>query len=293
VAKNRETDMKWPFSMRWGLSLWNAVFLDDAPFKPDSAKSASGTGAATWRKASAIAAPATRRAAWLSGKDHGPGGRQRQALPVRLYVRRLACGEPAQSVDAGRHRATAENGPQQLRHGGRQHDGSHHHSTQYFTDADLDALAQYLHGLPARDGAAVPPRKTAPVVAASSDALYNTRGGLGYLQFCATCHRRDGRGVDNIFPPLAQNDSVQSKDATTVIHIALTGWQSAVTQHSPCSFGMPAYDRLSDTELAEILTVRGKWNQGAPARPQIAKVRKELKLKAPDAGGFVTPASPP
>ncbi|MGF6114620.1 cytochrome c [Janthinobacterium lividum] len=115
-----------------------------------------------------------------------------------------------------------------------------------------------------------------------------TPDGLGYLQFCATCHRRDGRGVDNIFPPLAQNDSVQSKDATSVIHIALTGWQSAVTQHSPRSFGMPSYDRLSDTELAEILTfVPGKWgNQGAPVTPaQIAKVRKELKLKAPDAGG--------
>ncbi|MEO8652901.1 MAG: cytochrome c, partial [Ramlibacter sp.] len=32
---NKPADMAWPFSMRWGLSLWNWAFLDDAPFKPD------------------------------------------------------------------------------------------------------------------------------------------------------------------------------------------------------------------------------------------------------------------
>ena len=32
---NKPADMAWPFSMRWGLSLWNWAFLDDTPFKPD------------------------------------------------------------------------------------------------------------------------------------------------------------------------------------------------------------------------------------------------------------------
>ena len=127
----------------------------------------------------------------------------------------------------------------------------------------------------------------------STNITPDAKTGLGrYLQFCATCHRRDGRGVENIFPTLAQNYSVQSKDPTTVIHIALTGWQTAVTQHSPRSFGMPAYDQLSNTELAEILSfVRSKWgNQGAPVTPaQVAKVRKELQLKGAPATDFETP----
>ena len=165
------------------------------------------------------------------------------------------------------------------------------HSTQYFTDADLAALAEYLHGLPPNKSGGPAPKKPPVVAQATGVALYTTRGGLGYTQFCATCHRRDGRGVDNIFPPLAQNHSVQSKDPTSLIHIALTGWQSAVTQHSPRSFGMPAYDSLSNVELAEILSfVRGSWgNQGvAVTASQVARVRKELKLK-PTSSDFSTP----
>jgi len=33
---NKPAEMRWPFSMRWGLSLWNWAFLDDAPFTPDA-----------------------------------------------------------------------------------------------------------------------------------------------------------------------------------------------------------------------------------------------------------------
>ncbi len=28
---NKPTDMRWPFSLRWGLSLWNWAFLDTTP----------------------------------------------------------------------------------------------------------------------------------------------------------------------------------------------------------------------------------------------------------------------
>ncbi len=37
---NKEADMRWPFSMRWGLSLWNWAFLDSEAFKSDGARGA-------------------------------------------------------------------------------------------------------------------------------------------------------------------------------------------------------------------------------------------------------------
>ena len=37
---NKPAQMSWPFSMRWGLSLWNWAFLDDTPFKPDATRDA-------------------------------------------------------------------------------------------------------------------------------------------------------------------------------------------------------------------------------------------------------------
>ncbi|MHA5866190.1 c-type cytochrome, partial [Pseudomonas aeruginosa] len=33
---NTPSAMSWPFNQRWGLSLWNWAFLDDAPFTPSS-----------------------------------------------------------------------------------------------------------------------------------------------------------------------------------------------------------------------------------------------------------------
>jgi len=38
--ENRPSAMKWPFSMRWGLSLWNWAFFDGKPFQPDPARDA-------------------------------------------------------------------------------------------------------------------------------------------------------------------------------------------------------------------------------------------------------------
>lgn len=37
---NKPLEMSWPFSMRWGLSLWNWAFLDTASFQPDASKDA-------------------------------------------------------------------------------------------------------------------------------------------------------------------------------------------------------------------------------------------------------------
>lgn len=293
AQKNRENDMKWPFSMRWGLYFWNALFLKDEPFKPDASKSA------TWNRGSYIAQGLghcgschTPRGVAFQEKTMGQdGAKGNQYLAGFTFdawhavnLRNLWTPDDiVQLLKTGRNSfGTAAGSMTEVIT----------HSTQYFTDGDLAALAEYLHGLPPNKAGGPAAKKPLVLAQASEAALYNTRGGLGYTQFCATCHRKDGRGVDNIFPPLAQNHSVQSKDPTSLIHIALTGWQSAVTQHSPRSFGMPAYDSLSNVELAEILTfVRGNWGNKAESvsASQVARVRKELKLQPPGAAEFVTP----
>ncbi|KAI5931836.1 Small G protein signaling modulator 1 [Manis javanica] len=93
------------------------------------------------------------------------------------------------------------------------------HSTQYMSDADLLAIGTYLKSLPAgkndlpcrwprgrgRSSPRIrrrrfpcmrrpPPRQCSDVPA----DLYASRGGLGYLQFCADCHRADGGGVKDV-----------------------------------------------------------------------------------------------
>ncbi|MGE5096771.1 MAG: c-type cytochrome, partial [Betaproteobacteria bacterium] len=41
---NKPAQVTWPASIRWGVSLWNAAFHDDAPFKPDPGRDA------TWNR---------------------------------------------------------------------------------------------------------------------------------------------------------------------------------------------------------------------------------------------------
>jgi thiosulfate dehydrogenase len=75
------------------------------------------------------------------------------------------------------------------------------HSTQYLSNEDLLAVGTYLASL-----SPASPQRPSPAVAATVTStvpaeLYSTRGGLAYLQFCATCHRSDGNGVQDLFPP--------------------------------------------------------------------------------------------
>ena len=156
-----------------------------------------------------------------------------------------------------------------------------HASTQYFAEADLSAVAQFLTSLSTR--------KAAPTVASSPgsvpETLYTTRGGLAYDQFCSSCHQRDGRGAPGVVPPLAGNASVLSEDPTSVIHVVLTGWTEAATQHSKHAFSMPDYGRLTDAELAEILTfVRTSWgNAGAAITASQIKDQRDALYLAPTA----------
>lgn len=283
VQANRVTDMAFPFNQRWGLSLWNMVFLDDKSFLPDPKKSVEfNRGAYIAQSLGHCGSCHTPRGVAFQEKamDHigGSGKHYLSGFTIEAWhavnLRSLWTPDDIVSLlKTGRSQyGTAAGSMTEVIS----------HSTQHFTDGDLSALAAYLHALPSGESTSTAPKRPAAPALATENALYNTRGGLGYVQFCATCHRRDGRGVGNVFPTLAQNDSVQAKDPTTVIHLALSGWQSAVTQSTPRTFGMPSYATLSDAELADILTfVRTQWgNRGEPVSSrQVARVRAELKLQ--------------
>lgn len=167
------------------------------------------------------------------------------------------------------------------------------HSTQHFTDADLTAIATYLKSLPAgKDDLPMPDVPKAAVTADAPATLFTTRGGLGYAQYCVTCHRQGGEGVKGIFPPLAGNPTITSNDPETLLHITLTGWKTPETVDHPRGFTMPHFAELSDKEIAEILTfVRSSWgNKAAPVTETLVKeMRAELKLKPTKPTQFASP----
>lgn len=291
---NKPTEMRWPFSMRWGLSFWNWAFLDTAPFKPDPARDAA------WNRGAYLV-----QGLGHCGSCHTPRGIafQEKAMDETgskgkyylagetvdawraLSLRDLwTVNDTALLLKTGQNRfSTVSGGMVEVIH----------RSTQHFTDDDLMAISIYLKSLPPGKDDLPMPAVSAPTAAPDVPSdLFSTRGGLGYVQFCVDCHREDGKGVKDVFPPLKQNPSITATDPTTLLHIALTGWETAETAAHTRVYTMPAFAQLSDREIAEILTfLRQSWgNRAAPiAASDVQKMRAELQLPPTASTPFETP----
>lgn len=315
-AANQPSEMGFPFNQRWGLSLWNWLFLDDTPFQPQAGQSAEwNRGAYLVQGLGHCGACHTPRGIAFQEKTmsgEGPNG------PLFLAGETVEGWRALSLRDLWTPQETAE-----LLKTGRNRHGSVsgnmvdvvQHSTQYMSDGDLLAIGTYLKALPAGKNdlpmqvaqgpapvIAIPARSVGSTEALATTAaahynvpadLYRTRGGLGYLQFCADCHRSDGAGVDGIFPPLAGNRSLQSDNASTLIHIMLTGWTTPVTQAHSRPLTMPAFAQLGNQEIADILNfTRRNWGRKDAPEVQakdVQSLRKTLDAKGENSRPFETP----
>lgn len=284
--KNKSAEMSWPFSMRWGLSLWNWAFVDAAPFKTDAAKGA------VWNRGAYLV-----QGLGHCGSCHTPRGIAFQEKAMTEAGKDYLAGETVENWRALSLRDlwTVDDTVQLLKTGRNRFatvSGNMvevvHHSTQHFSDDDLRAMATYLKSLPA-GGQASP---AVPAVAKVPDDIFKTRGGLGYAQFCIECHRLDGSGVKDVFPPLAQNPAILADDPATLLHVVLMGSKTAQTKSHPRVLTMPEFAALSNQEIAEIVGfMRASWGGRKTdlSAADVAKMRKALALKATPASKFDTP----
>ncbi|KIL05230.1 cytochrome C [Stutzerimonas stutzeri] len=304
---NRPSDMGFPFNQRWGLSLWNWMFLDDEPFKPLEDKGQ------VWNRGAYLV-----QGLGHCGACHTPRGIAFQEKTMtseggndHLFL----AGETVEGWRALslRNLWTPEETAEMLKTGRNRHgtvSGNMvdvvQHSTQYMTDADLLAIGTYLKSLPpGKDdlpmqvvqgpGPVITPRQSGGAAKPGDMPIdiFTSRGGLGYLQFCADCHRSNGDGVPNAFPSLAGNNTLQSQDPSTLIHIMLTGWRAPVTQSHARPLTMPSFAQLSDQEIAEILNfTRRAWGR-VDARDikvsDVTSARRQLDAKADSHRPFETP----
>lgn len=304
---NQPSDMGFPFNQRWGLALWNWVFLDDTPFAPQPQQNAE------WNRGAYLV-----QGLGHCGACHTPRGVAFQEKTMtseggsgHLFL----AGETVEGWRALslRNLWIPEETAEMLKTGRNKHgtvSGNMvdvvQHSTQYMTDSDLLAIGTYLKSLP--PGKDDLPMQVAqgsgPVIALPKTGgmanagevpvdIFKTRGGLGYMQFCADCHRSNGDGVPNVFPSLAGNNSLQSQDPSTLIHIMLTGWRAPVTQSHARPLTMPSFAQLGDQEIAEILNfTRRAWGRTDAREIRVSEVtsaRKQLDAKADEHRPYETP----
>ena len=140
-------------------------------------------------------------------------------------------------------------------------------STQFWTDADLNATAAYLQSLPQIDAKTSANSKTS-VNAKPTPALF-ARGAELFTQHCATCHGEQGQGMKvegNVaLPALAGNRAITMSNTTNLVRIILAGGYAPSTAGNPRPFGMPPFVHvLNDTDIAAVTTyIRNAWGNQA------------------------------
>jgi mono/diheme cytochrome c family protein len=143
------------------------------------------------------------------------------------------------------------------------------------TDDDVNAIATYLKSLPG-DG------KAQTAMAASTPEM--TAGGAIYRDQCSACHGLDGKGIDRLFPSVANSSMARADDPTSVIRIVLRGARSVATDKEPTAPGMPSYGwQLNDGQVANVLTyIRNSWGNAAPAvsTDDVRRLRKSVAKRS-------------
>jgi len=148
--------LPFPFSIRWGMRLWDALYFDPGPFKPDPNKSA------VWnRGAYLVEGPghcgSCHTPKSILGGDEGKQALQGYALQgwfapditsdVHRGLGRWSVEDVSQFLKSGHNRFAAAAGPM----------GEEVvHSSSNMTDADLAAIAQYLKDVPGHSAGGQP-----------------------------------------------------------------------------------------------------------------------------------------
>lgn len=139
-------------------------------------------------------------------------------------------------------------------------------SLQHLSRTDIHAMASYLKSMPGTDATANPqPARRSP----EADAVL-AQGAKLYEQHCVECHKADGKGLPNAYPPLAGARSLVASSSVNPIRVVLNGGYPPSTEGNPRPYGMPPFGTaLNDSEVAAVVSyIRTSWgNHGDMVSP--------------------------
>ena len=284
----------WPLSMRWPVAIWRKLF---APSPDAPAFNASRyTDPVVARGAYLVAGPGhcgtchTPRAVTLQEKaldDSSAaflaGGQQIGGWVAVNLRGNVGDGLGAWSTDDIVATMRTARNSQQTVIGAPMNDVVVH-STQYLSDADLQAIAAYLKTLAPSPGDPAQYAANPATAAALAKGHEAGRGAELYDDNCAVCHRTDGAGSPKALPKIAGNPSVLAADPGSLIRLVLAGSSLPGTAAAPSPLGMPGFAwRLSNEEVAQLLTfIRTSWGNQASgvSAGEVGRVRGALDAEA-------------
>jgi len=122
--------------------------------------------------------------------------------------------------------------------------------------------------------------KANPSIAGLRKDVQIEKGKQVYMGLCFACHMADGKGLPNVFPPLAGADYLMA-DRERAIRIVLKGLTGPVTVNGHTySSAMPAQESvLTDTQIADVLTyITNTWGNSGDAftAQKVKAIRDEI-----------------
>jgi mono/diheme cytochrome c family protein len=266
--KPPSNELSWPLNYRPLMRLWNYAFFRPGIFEPNQNKSAEwnrggylveGLGHCGTCHTPKNLLGAERQKVRFSGSRVDGWFAPRLDGAERGGLKSWSVEDIAEYLQSGRNARSHAGGPMAQ---------VVLNSTSHLSDADARAIAVYLKDMPA--GAS-------PAAAATPAAAQMTNGEKLYKGSCVACHELDGSGAPRIYPPLPGNANLQSTDPLSTIRIVLDGAETITTPRAPNTGSMPGYAKMSDQDVADMITyIRNAWGNAAPAvtAAEVAKARK-------------------
>lgn len=278
ATANRPNSMKFPFGNRRLLYFWKRLFHDGAGFAKQPEKSAE------WNRGAYLVEGLAHCGACHTPRNMLGGPQQSQSLEGGTYTDRVASGAyrtwaavdltPGHTglsgwsrQDIAAYLKTGKN-PHAVVHGPMKEVVA---STRHLTDADANAMATYLKGIPPSSA----PDHLLSTLSPFGGSM--SRGEMMYTVHCGTCHLPDGKGNRILGVPLAGSALVQAPDASSLINVILYGPDLPAPPFSSGRTRMPPFGkRLSDEDIAAIATyLRASYGNsaGSVSADQVRKQR--------------------
>lgn len=258
-APARANELSFPFNQRWGLSVWNALFLKKERFQPVQGKSE------TWNRGAYLAT-----ALGHCDECHTPRNAMYALKSSSALSGEVLQGWKAYNITPDKSFGIGNWSEQQLAdylskgHASGRGTASGpmgevvQNSLQYLTPEDIGALVAYLREVKPQQGRTGAEVNERPALALASTANAPgaqelAQGGLGQHLFqgaCSSCHAWDGQGRQVEAAALLGTQAANDPEAHNLTQVILQG-STLHTMHGETS--MPSFGQAyTDAEVAAL-----------------------------------------
>jgi mono/diheme cytochrome c family protein len=275
-----ENDLDFPYSQRWGLGLWKALYFDEGRFVPNEVQSAEWNRGAYLVEGLGHCAMCHTPRNFMGASDEDlalTGGTYKDKVQGMLLEWSASNLTSAQS---GLASWSVEDIADYLKLGFTEKASVFGpmnevvvNSTRHLSSEDVHAVAVYLKSLPANAQDGEDP----------ADEEILRAGSLQYDIHCGTCHLPTGLGSASTGPPLVGSPVVLAVDPASLINITLYGAQlpeeAPSEEWSKRSWKVmePFARKMNDEEVAALLSyVRSAWgNEAGEVTPEQVATQRQ------------------